>query len=150
MRVGIWFDGNNFYSGWRLTAAGARVDFERLAGWLTDQVGGSQLTGAWYYTGVDDEPGSAESQESQQRLAGFLTMLEHVPGFYVTAIPGVTSLTVPISGGSTPDIRLTSVPVHFRPGWVISRDGPHRSETSAPRGRAPPRGSSCDGPARHR
>ena len=89
MRVGIWFDGNNFYSGWRLTAADARVDFERLAGWLTDQVGGSQLTGAWYYTGVDDEPGSAESQESQQRLAGFLTMLEHVPGFYVKRFPRV-------------------------------------------------------------
>jgi len=90
MRVAIWFDGNNFYAGWRLTAAGTRVDFEALARWLTAQAGGTVLTGAWYYTGVDDDPAATESTA---RLSGFLTMLEHVPGFFVKRFPRVSRTT---------------------------------------------------------
>ncbi len=90
MRVAIWFDGNNFYAGWRLTAAGSRVDFEALAGWLTRQAGGESLAGAWYYTGVEDDPSASESSA---RLAGFLTMLEHLPGFFVKRFPRVTRST---------------------------------------------------------
>jgi uncharacterized LabA/DUF88 family protein len=90
MRVAIFFDGNNFYAGWRLTASNSRVDFEPLSAWLTEQAGGTTLTGAWYYTGVDDDPAASESSA---RLAGFLTMLEHVPGFFVKRFPRVSRST---------------------------------------------------------
>ncbi len=87
MRVAILFDGNNFYAGWRLTSPDRRVDFAALARWLVGRAGGTRLTGAWYYTGVDDDPAAAESTA---RLHGFLTMLEHVPGFFVKRFGRVT------------------------------------------------------------
>jgi uncharacterized LabA/DUF88 family protein len=90
MRVAIWLDGNNFYAGWRLTAAGSRIDFGDLARWITHQAGGSELTGAWYYTGVDGEAEESKAVASRARLGGFLTMLEHVPGFFVKRFPRVT------------------------------------------------------------
>lgn len=81
MRVALFFDGKNFYSGWRESAKGRRIDFARLADWLVQKAQGNSLWGAYYYTGVDE---AAHGQnESAQKLAGFLDMLETQPGFFV-------------------------------------------------------------------
>lgn len=81
MRVALFFDGKNFYSGWREAAKGRRIDFARLAEWLVTRAKGSFLWGAYYYTGVDDT--SLGQTDPQQKLAGFLDMLETQPGFFV-------------------------------------------------------------------
>lgn len=84
MRVALFFDGKNFYSGWREAAKGRRIDFARLAEWLVQKARGDNLWGAYYYTGIDDnllQTGS--TGEPQQKLAGFLDMLETQPGFFV-------------------------------------------------------------------
>jgi uncharacterized LabA/DUF88 family protein len=82
MRVALFFDGKNFYSGWREAAKGRRIDFARLAEWLVQKAKGDSLWGAYYYTGIDD--GLQQGQaEPQQKLAGFLDMLEIQPGFFV-------------------------------------------------------------------
>ncbi len=81
MRVAIFFDGKNFYSGWREAAKGRRIDFTRLADWLVKKAYGNSLWGAFYYTGVDEMP--QNPTEPQQKLAGFLDMLETQPGFFV-------------------------------------------------------------------
>lgn len=81
MRVALFFDGKNFYSGWREAAKGRRIDFARLAYWLMKKAQGSSLWGAYYYTGIDD---ALQGQsDPQQKLAGFLDMLETQPGFFV-------------------------------------------------------------------
>ena len=51
------------------------VDYDRLASWLVDQVGGAgaRLAGAWYYTGHSGQAG----------LERFLHGLEHRKGFFV-------------------------------------------------------------------
>lgn len=80
MRVALFFDGKNFYSGWREAAKGRRIDFARLADWLVQKARGNHLWGAYYYTGVDD---ALQQADPQQKLAGFLDMLETQPGFFV-------------------------------------------------------------------
>lgn len=86
MRVALFFDGKNFYSGWRDTAQGRRIDFPRLAEWLVKRVHGSVLWGAHYYTGV--EPlGEEPPTDAQLRLHGFLDMLEIQPGYFVYRFP---------------------------------------------------------------
>jgi uncharacterized LabA/DUF88 family protein len=81
MRVAIFFDGKNFYSGWRATAEGQVVDFGKLSKWLVASVGGSWLWGAYYYTGI--ETGDAASTKNQRQLVDFLDKLELLPGFFV-------------------------------------------------------------------
>lgn len=81
MRVGIFFDGKNFYSGWRATAEGTTIDFVKLSEWLVAKVGGSRLWGAYYYTGI--ETGELSKTEGQKRLVGFLDQLELLRGFFV-------------------------------------------------------------------
>lgn len=81
MRVALFFDGKNFYSGWRESAKGRRIDFARLAEWLVQKAQGKTLWGAYYYTGIDEV--THGQNESQQKLAGFLDMLETQPGFFV-------------------------------------------------------------------
>lgn len=85
MRVGIFFDGKNFYSGWRATAEGTTIDFVRLSEWLVARVGGSRLWGAYYYTGI--ETGESAKTEGQQKLLGFLDQLEMLRGFFVQRFP---------------------------------------------------------------
>lgn len=81
MRVALFFDGKNFYRGYKQVAPGSRIDFPGMADWLVDRVGGTSLWGAYYYTGVGTgEPGE---EEGQQSLARFLDMLETQPGFFV-------------------------------------------------------------------
>ncbi len=82
MRVALFFDGKNFYSGWREAAKGRRIDFARLAEWLVQKAHGTSLWGAYYYTGVDDTLQQGQT-DPQQKLAGFLDMLETQPGFFV-------------------------------------------------------------------
>ena len=85
MRVGIFFDGKNFYSGWRATAEGTTIDFVRLSEWLVARVGGSRLWGAYYYTGI--ETGESAKTEGQRKLVGFLDQLELLRGFFVHRFP---------------------------------------------------------------
>ncbi|MBW2262800.1 MAG: NYN domain-containing protein [Deltaproteobacteria bacterium] len=82
MRVVIFFDGANFFSSWADCTARRKVDFGKLAGWLVERVGGDDLWGAYYYTGVepDDDP-------SHEGLDRFLDQLESVPGFFVRRLP---------------------------------------------------------------
>ena len=81
MRVGIFFDGKNFYSGWRATAEGTTIDFVKLSEWLVKKANGSRLWGAYYYTGI--ETGELARTEGQRRLVVFLDQLELLRGFFV-------------------------------------------------------------------
>jgi uncharacterized LabA/DUF88 family protein len=81
MRVALFFDGKNFYSGWREVARGRRIDFAKLSEWLVTKAKGTSLWGAYYYTAVDDS--SMAATDTQQKLSGFLEMLETQPGFFV-------------------------------------------------------------------
>ncbi|MCS6900591.1 MAG: NYN domain-containing protein [Myxococcales bacterium] len=85
MKVAIFFDGKNFYAGWREQAYGQRLHFTRLARWLVQRVGGTTLVGCHYYTGV--ETSEEASSDGQKKLAGFLDMLELQPGFFVHRFP---------------------------------------------------------------
>lgn len=85
MRVALFFDGKNFYSGWKDQTGGRELDFRRLAGWLVEAAGGSLLWGAYWYTGV--ERGEAATGDPQRGLAGFLDMLELQPGYFVKRFP---------------------------------------------------------------
>lgn len=88
MRVSIFFDGKNFYAGWREQAYGQRLQFTRLARWLVQRVNGSTLVGCDYYTGV--ETGEEANSDGQKKLAGFLDMLELQPGYFVHRFPRKT------------------------------------------------------------
>lgn len=85
MRVGIFFDGKNFHSGWRATAEGMMIDFLKLSEWLVARVGGSRLWGAYYYTGI--ETGPLATSAGQKWLVRFLDGLELLPGFFVHRFP---------------------------------------------------------------
>jgi uncharacterized LabA/DUF88 family protein len=85
MRVALFFDGKNFYSGLKDRAPDNIIDFTKMSRWLVKQVGGSHLWGAYYYTGVEIGPGSRS--EGQSKLSGFLDMLELQPGFFVKRFP---------------------------------------------------------------
>ena len=85
MRVAIFFDGKNFYAGWREQAYGQRLQFTRLARWLVQRVSGATLVGCHYYTGV--ETGEEAGTDGQKKLAGFLDMLELQPGYFVHRFP---------------------------------------------------------------
>ncbi len=85
MRVAIFFDGKNFYSGLKDATGGGRLDFPRLADWVVERVGGSRLWGAYYYTGI--ETGEAAATDGQKKLAGFLRYLETQPGYFVRRFP---------------------------------------------------------------
>lgn len=85
MKVAIFFDGKNFYAGWREQAHGQRLQFARLARWLQQRVQGTMLTGCHYYTGV--ETGEEANSDGQKKLAGFLDMLELQPGYFVYRYP---------------------------------------------------------------
>jgi NYN domain-containing protein len=77
MKVSIFFDGQNFYRSLTRYDESLRVDYDRLATWITEAVGGSNavFTGAYYYVGVS--PGAPALVE------GFLKGLELRPGYFV-------------------------------------------------------------------
>lgn len=84
MKVAIFVDGKNFYKGYQQHAIGRRLNFPRLAAWLSQQAGGSLLVGCHYYTGLET---GTEPDERRDGLAGFLTMLEMQRGYFVHRFP---------------------------------------------------------------
>jgi uncharacterized LabA/DUF88 family protein len=84
MRVALFFDGKNFYSGWQEQTGGSPIDFVDLSQWLVKRVGGTRLWGAYYYTGVAVE---GEAGEVGARLESFLAALAAKPGFFIRAFP---------------------------------------------------------------
>lgn len=83
--MALFFDGKNFYSGWKRAAPGVEIAFGDLAQWLVRTVGGDQMWGAHYYTGVEE--GGHERDAAQRGLERFLDMLEHQRGFFVRRLP---------------------------------------------------------------
>ena len=77
MKVCIFIDGQNFYRSLLRYDDTVRVDYDRLATWITQAVGGpaALFGGAYYYVGVsDDAPVLVEN---------FLKGLELRPGYFV-------------------------------------------------------------------
>lgn len=85
MKVALFFDGKNFYSGWRdhRKQTFERIDFIKLADYLVKYVKGTSLCAAHYYTGIEPPPASEESK----KLDGFLASLGNLPGFRVHTFP---------------------------------------------------------------
>lgn len=81
MKVALFFDGKNFYSGWKREASNVTLDFEALAEWLVERVDGTRLFAAHYYTGVE------EGADGSRGLERFLEHLEHRRGFFVRRFP---------------------------------------------------------------
>lgn len=81
MRVSLFFDGNNFFRAFEAAAPGVELDYEALAAWLVQAIGGPTATlgAATWYTGVADQPG----------LERFLGGLEQRPGYFVVRLPVV-------------------------------------------------------------
>jgi hypothetical protein len=83
MKVAIFFDGQNFYRSLLRYDESLRVDYDRLAAWITQQVGGTHalFSGAYYYVGV--------SADAPPLVEGFLKGLELRPGYFVKREPRV-------------------------------------------------------------
>src|SRR3989442_9553083 len=77
MKVAIFFDGQNFYRSLLRYDASLRVDYDRLATWITQAVGGPSTLfgGAYYYVGV--------SADAPQLVENFLKGLELRHGYFV-------------------------------------------------------------------
>jgi hypothetical protein len=77
MKICIFFDGQNFYRSLQRFDENLRVDYDRLATWITQAVGGSgaMFGGAYYYVGV--------SSDAPVVVEGFLKGLELRPGYFV-------------------------------------------------------------------
>jgi uncharacterized LabA/DUF88 family protein len=86
MRVALFIDGQNFYSGWRDSAQGRRIDFSTMADWILKQVGGDTLWGAHYYTGIDLVTNES-TENGAHKLLNFLEVLETQPGYFVHRFP---------------------------------------------------------------
>jgi uncharacterized LabA/DUF88 family protein len=83
MKICIFFDGQNFYRSLQRFDENLRVDYDRLALWITQAVGGpaAMFGGAYYYVGV--------SPDAPQVVEGFLKGLELRPGYFVRREPRV-------------------------------------------------------------
>ena len=83
MNVKIFFDGQNFYRSLLRYDESLRVDYDRLAVWITQAVGGpgGVFCGAYYYVGI--------SSDSPPLVEGFLKGLELRPGYFVRREPRV-------------------------------------------------------------
>jgi len=77
MKICIFFDGQNFYRSLQRYDDSLRVDYDRLATWITHAVGGptAMFGGAYYYVGV--------SADAPVVVEGFLKGLELRPGYFV-------------------------------------------------------------------
>jgi uncharacterized LabA/DUF88 family protein len=77
MKICIFFDGQNFYRSLQRFDENLRVDYDRLAAWITQAVGGpgAMFGGAYYYVGV--------SADAPVVVEGFLKGLELRPGYFV-------------------------------------------------------------------
>src|SRR5437867_3894088 len=83
MKICIFFDGQNFYRSLLRYDDSLRVDYDRLAVWITQKVGGDSAVfgGAYYYVGV--------SAGAPPLVEGFLKGLELRPGYFVKRDPRV-------------------------------------------------------------
>jgi hypothetical protein len=83
MKICIFFDGQNFYRSLLRYDETLRVDYDRLAAWITQQVSGgsAMFGGAYYYVGV--------SAGAPPLVEGFLKGLELRPGYFVKREPRV-------------------------------------------------------------
>ena len=83
MKVCIFFDGQNFYRSLIRYDETLRVDYDRLAIWITHAVGGPAAVfgGAYYYVGV--------AAGAPPLVEGFLKGLELRPGYFVKREPRV-------------------------------------------------------------
>ena len=83
MNVKIFFDGQNFYRSLLRYDESLRVDYDRLAVWITQAVGGpgGVFCGAYYYVGI--------SSDAPPLVEGFLKGLELRPGYFVRREPRV-------------------------------------------------------------
>jgi hypothetical protein len=83
MNVKIFFDGQNFYRSLLRYDESLRVDYDRLATWITAAAGGpgGVFCGAYYYVGV--------SADAPPLVEGFLKGLELRPGYFVRREPRV-------------------------------------------------------------
>jgi hypothetical protein len=83
MKVCIFFDGQNFYRSLLRYDENLRVDYDRLALWITQAVGGPTAVfgGAYYYVGV--------SPSAPAVVEAFLKGLELRPGYFVKREPRV-------------------------------------------------------------
>ena len=81
MKVCIFIDGQNFYRSLQRFDEGLRVDYDRLAAWITQAIGGTSthFGGAYYYVGV--------SADAPPQVEGFLKGLELRQGYYVRREP---------------------------------------------------------------
>jgi hypothetical protein len=77
MKVCIFIDGQNFYRSLLRYDENLRVDYDRLATWITQAVGGpsAMFGGAYYYVGV--------SPDAPALVENFLKGLELRPGYFV-------------------------------------------------------------------
>src|SRR5947208_4027973 len=83
MKICIFFDGQNCYRSLLRYDDSLRVDYDRLAVWITQKVGGDNAVfgGAYYYVGV--------SAGAPQQVEAFLKGLELRPGYFVKRDPRV-------------------------------------------------------------
>src|SRR6185369_1138830 len=83
MKICIFFDGQNFYRSLQRFDENLRVDYDRLATWITETVGGpnAMFGAAYYYVGV--------SPDAPQVVEGFLKGLELRRGYFVRREPRV-------------------------------------------------------------
>src|ERR671918_550586 len=115
MKVCIFFDGQNFYRSLQRYDDSLRVDYDRLATWITQAVGGAAAIfgGAYYYVGL--------SPDAPPVVEGFLKGLEMRNGYYVKRDPRVRrSVRCPACGTENEyttekrvDTRLVADLIHF-------------------------------------
>lgn len=80
MRVALFFDGKNHMKDLRRTARDTWLDHGAMAAWVTEHVGGTRMTAAYYYTGV---PHPTDDGAERRALGDLLEDLEKRPGFFV-------------------------------------------------------------------
>src|SRR5216117_1363619 len=153
MKIAIFFDGQNFYRSLLRYDESLRVDYDRLATWITQQVGGpgALFSGAYYYVGV--------SADAPPLVEGFLRGLELRPGYYdfVPAVEAVNALGKQVwvatwsAEGLSKDLRVKCFGhIHLSDGVSVFRverrpyeRAPGRAVPSRPaRPAAPPASSS--------
>jgi len=115
MKVCIFIDGQNFYRSLLRYDDTLRVDYDKLARWLTQSVGGpgAMFGGAYYYVGV--------SADAPAMVEGFLKGLELRPGYFVKREPRVRRTGRCFSCGAEyeyttekrVDTRLVADLIHF-------------------------------------
>ena len=83
-RVALFFDGKNHMKDLRKAAEDRWIDHAALAHWTVEHVGGSELVGAHYYTGV---PSAVDEASGRGALTDLLQELEKKPGFFIHRFP---------------------------------------------------------------